>query len=389
MKIISILGSTGSIGTQTLDVIRTHADKFEIYGLSANNNIELLIKQIIEFKPKIVCLYDQIKFLEFESKVKKLNIDYDIELYSGIEGLSKIADLPQNDIIVTSVVGMIGLLPTLTAIKRGTTIALANKETLVTAGQLIMDEAKKNKSTIIPVDSEHSAIFQCLVGENRNDLNKIILTASGGPFRGKNKKDISIMTKNNALRHPNWSMGQKITIDSATLMNKGLEVIEAKWLFNLDSKDIDVLVHPQSIIHSMVEFNDGSIKAQLGTPNMKGPIQYALGYPNRLESNDEKLNFLKYNSLTFEQPNYDNFPCLKLAFDALNSDGTYLSVLNGANEVLVYAFLEDKIGFYDISNIISDALNAHNFIANPDLEQILDADRWAREFANKKIKQLV
>ena len=389
MKTISILGSTGSIGTQTLDVIRTHADKFEVYGLSANNNIELLIKQIIEFKPKIVCLYDLNRFSDLESKVKELNIDYKIELYSGISGLNKIADLPQNDILVTSVVGMIGLLPTLTAIKRGTTIALANKETLVTAGQLVMQEAKKYNCPIIPVDSEHSAIFQCLVGENKDDLNKIILTASGGPFRGKDKEYISKVTKVDALKHPNWSMGQKITIDSATLMNKGLEVIEAKWLFDVDAKDIDVVVHPQSIIHSMVEYKDASIKAQLGMPNMKGPIQYALSYPNRIESNDEKLNFSIYNSLTFEEPAYDNFPCLKLAFEALNHGGTYLSVLNAANEELVYAFLEGTINFYDISNIISDSLAAHKGITSPNLEQILEADRWAREIANKKIKQLV
>ncbi len=389
MKTISILGSTGSIGTQTLDVIRTHADKFEVYGLSANNNIELLIKQIIEFKPKIVCLYDLNRFSDLESKVKELNIDYKIELYSGISGLNKIADLPQNDILVTSVVGMIGLLPTLTAIKRGTTIALANKETLVTAGQLVMQEAKKYNCPIIPVDSEHSAIFQCLVGENKDDLNKIILTASGGPFRGKDKEYISKVTKVDALKHPNWSMGQKITIDSATLMNKGLEVIEAKWLFDVDAKDIDVVVHPQSIIHSMVEYKDASIKAQLGMPNMKGPIQYALSYPNRIESNDEKLNFSIYNSLTFEEPAYDNFPCLKLAFEALNHGGTYLSVLNAANEELVYAFLEGTINFYDISNIISDSLAAHKGITSPNLEQILEADRWAREMANKKIKQLV
>lgn len=389
MKTISILGSTGSIGTQTLDVIRTHADKFEVYGLSANNNIELLIKQIIEFKPKIVCLYDLNRFSDLESKVKELNIDYKIELYSGISGLNKIAELPQNDILVTSVVGMIGLLPTLTAIKRGTTIALANKETLVTAGQLVMQEAKKYNCPIIPVDSEHSAIFQCLVGENKDDLNKIILTASGGPFRGKDKEYISKVTKVDALKHPNWSMGQKITIDSATLMNKGLEVIEAKWLFDVDAKDIDVVVHPQSIIHSMVEYKDASIKAQLGMPNMKGPIQYALSYPNRIESNDEKLNFSIYNSLTFEEPAYDNFPCLKLAFEALNHGGTYLSVLNAANEELVYAFLEGTINFYDISNIISDSLAAHKGITSPNLEQILEADRWAREMANKKIKQLV
>ncbi|MBP9561964.1 MAG: 1-deoxy-D-xylulose-5-phosphate reductoisomerase [Acetoanaerobium sp.] len=389
MKIISILGSTGSIGTQTLDVIRNHKDKFDVFGLSANSSVDILINQILEFNPKIVCIYDEAKYSDLKSKVDKLDLDYNIELCYGLDGLIKIADAKQNDILLTSVVGMIGLIPTLTAIKRGTTIALANKETLVTAGKLVMDEAKKHNVAIIPVDSEHSAIFQCLVGENTSNINKIILTASGGPFRGLDKEAIAQMTKSNALKHPNWSMGQKITIDSATLMNKGLEVIEAKWLFDLDIKKIDVLVHPQSIIHSMVEFKDKSIKAQLGTPNMKGPIQYALGYPQRLESQEDGLDFIKYNNLTFEKPDYECFPCLKLAFDALEKEGTYLSVLNAANEEVVYAFLNDKIKFYDISNIISEALSSHDSINNPDLNQILEADKWARRYVNNKISKLI
>ncbi len=389
MKTVSILGSTGSIGTQTLDVIRNHKDKFEVFGLSANSNVGMLINQIIEFKPKVVCIYDEAKYLELKFKADSLNLNYNIEICFGMEGLNKIADEKQNDILLTSVVGMIGLIPTLTAIKRGTAIALANKETLVTAGKLVMEEAKRNNVNIIPVDSEHSAIFQCLVGENKKDINKIILTASGGPFREKSKEDIANMTKVNALNHPNWDMGQKITIDSATLMNKGLEVIEAKWLFDLDIKEIEVLVHPQSVIHSMVEFKDKSIKAQLGTANMKGPIQYALGYPQRLTTSEDGLDFMKYTTLTFENPDYERFPCLKLAFEALEKEGTYLSVLNAANEELVYAFLNDKIKFYDIADIISEVLSSHEANYNPNLDQILEADKWARQYVNDKILRLI
>ncbi len=389
MKIISILGSTGSIGTQTLDVIRNNKDKFEIYGLSANRSVDKLIDQILEFKPKIVCIYDGTKFLDLKSKVDELDIDYDIELCTGMDGLNKIADAKENNILLTSVVGMIGLIPTLTAIKRSTTIALANKETLVTAGKLVMQEARKYNASIIPVDSEHSAIFQCLVGEDIKDINKIILTASGGPFRGLNKEVISKMTKQNALKHPNWSMGQKISIDSATLMNKGLEVIEAKWLFDVDMEKIDVVVHPQSIIHSMVEFKDKSIKAQMGIPSMKGPILYAFTHPKRIDFNEDGLDLSIYNSLTFEEPNYDSFPCLRLAFQALEKEGTYLSVLNAANEELVYAFLKDKIKFYDISSIITDALSEHDFTSEPNLHQILEADKWARQYVNKKISMII
>ncbi|MCR1875564.1 1-deoxy-D-xylulose-5-phosphate reductoisomerase [Paraclostridium bifermentans] len=383
MKRISILGSTGSIGTQTLDVVRKNKDKFEVVAISANSSINLLLEQITEFKPKYVAVYDEDSAKALKNMIPS---DIDIKVLSGMEGLVQISSLDEIDVLLTAIVGMIGLVPTLEAIKKGKTIALANKETLVTAGQLVMEEAKKRNVDILPVDSEHSAIFQCLNGENNKEIDSIILTASGGPFRGKSKQELEHVTKNEALKHPNWSMGRKISIDSSTLMNKGLEVIEAKWLFNVEPDKIDVVVHPQSIIHSMVQFVDSSIIAQMGCPDMKLPIQYALTYPNRLLNDFERLDFSKLSSLTFEKPDLNTFPCLKLAYDSLEMGGTYCAVLNAANEVLVNEFLEDKIKFYDIPKYIEKTLEAHKSIEKPTLEEILHIDNWSREFVKQCIK---
>lgn len=382
MKKISILGSTGSIGTQTLDVVRKNPDKFKVIAISANSSVDLLLEQIIEFKPKYVAVYNEDSAKKLKEKIPS-NIN--IEVLSGMEGLEKISSLDEIDVLLTAIVGMIGLVPTLCAIRNGKTIALANKETLVTAGKLVMSEAKKYNVDILPVDSEHSAIFQCLNGEKNKNIEKIILTASGGPFRGKKKEELLNVTKNEALKHPNWNMGRKISIDSSTLMNKGLEVIEAKWLFGVDYKDIDVVIHPQSIIHSMVQFNDSSIIAQMGCPDMRLPIQYALTYTDRILNDFERMDFTKFSKLTFEKPDLDTFPCLKLAFDCLKMGGTYCTVLNASNEVLVNEFLEDKIGFYDIPYYIEKTLQAHNSIENPTLEEILEVDRWAREYVKKSI----
>lgn len=383
MKKISILGSTGSIGTQTLDVVRKNRDKFEVVAISANSSINLLLEQIKEFKPRYVAVYNENSAKELKEMIPS---DIKIEVLRGMEGLITISSLDEIDVLLTAIVGMIGLVPTLEAIKKGKTIALANKETLVTAGQLVMEEAKKRNVAILPVDSEHSAIFQCLNGESKKEIESIILTASGGPFRGKSKNDLINVTKNEALKHPNWSMGRKISIDSSTLMNKGLEVIEAKWLFDVNSDKIDVVVHPQSIIHSMVQFVDSSIIAQMGCPDMKLPIQYALTYPERILNDFERLDFSKLSSLTFEKPDLNTFPCLKLAYDSLNMGGTYSAVLNAANEVLVNEFLEDKIKFYDIPYYIEKTLDAHKSIEKPTLEEILYTDNWSREFVKKCIK---
>ncbi len=383
MKKISILGSTGSIGKQTLDVVRQHRDKFEVVAISANSSVELLLTQIKEFKPKYVAVYDEVSALKLKSMIPS---DISIEVLSGMEGLKAISALDEIDVLLTAIVGMIGLVPTLTAIRNGKDIALANKETLVCAGDLVMSEAKKHNVAILPVDSEHSAIFQCLNGEQNKEIEKIILTASGGPFRGKNKEDLLKVTKNQALKHPNWSMGRKISIDSSTLMNKGLEVIEAKWLFGVEHNQIDVVVHPQSIIHSMVQFIDSSVMAQLGCPDMRLPIQYALSYPNRVQNDFERLDLAKIATLTFEQPDLETFPCLKLAYETLKMGGTYCAVLNSANEVLVNEFLEDKIGFYDIPYYIEKTLEAHNSIEKPNLEEILEIDKWAREYVLSCIK---
>jgi len=383
-KIISVLGSTGSVGTQTLDVVAQTKD-ISIHGLTANTNIDLLEQQIIQFKPMKVAVMDKTKANELQKRLQNQNIHVDV--LSGIEGLTKIATLKDVDTVVTSVVGMIGLIPTLEAIDQGKNIALANKETLVTAGEIVMKKAKEKGVMIYPVDSEHSAIFQCLRGNENEAISRIILTASGGPFRLKSKEALENVRVEDALKHPNWDMGQKISIDSATMMNKGLEIIEAKWLFDLELNQIEVIVHPQSVIHSMVEFEDVSIMAQLGNPDMRGPIQYALHYPNRKQSNMERLDFNKYKTLTFEEPDFVKFPCLTLALEAIKTGGTMPAVLNAANEIAVTAFLSHKISFTQIPKLIHETMEGHIYITKPTLTQILDADKWAREFSREKVDQ--
>ncbi|WP_235436136.1 1-deoxy-D-xylulose-5-phosphate reductoisomerase [Gottschalkia purinilytica] len=376
LKNISILGSTGSIGTQSLDVVRNNKG-FKVVALSTNTNIELLEKQALEFKPKIVAVANEYKGKILKDRLKGHNIKVEI----GMNGLISVATEQTADVVITSVVGMVGLLPTLEAIKCGKTIALANKETLVTAGEIVIEEARKEGVNIIPVDSEHSAIFQCLQSGKYEEIEKIILTASGGPFRGKNKQFLEKVTKEDALKHPNWSMGKKITIDSATLMNKGLEVIEAKWLFNIDVDMIDVVVHPQSIVHSMVEFRDGSIIAQMGAPDMKVPIQYALTYPDRLSNDVNKLKLTEVGTLSFEPPSTKDFPCLQLAIEAIKIGGTMPAVLNAVNEIAVDMFLNDKIRFLDIPCIIEKLMGLHKTIKKPSLEEIIQSDNWARNNA--------
>ena len=373
MKNISILGSTGSIGTQTLDVIRKNKS-YKVVSLSANANIDLLEKQIFEFKPEMVAVGDEKKALELKRRL----VGTKTKVTSGMDGLIAVSTHELADVVVTSVVGMIGLIPTLEAIKANKTIALANKETLVTAGEIVMREAFHKKVSILPVDSEHCAIFQCLKSGKKNEVSKIILTASGGPFRGKSYNDLTKVGLEDALNHPTWSMGKKISIDSATLMNKGLEVIEAKWLFDVDVDNIDVLVHPQSIIHSMVEFIDGNVISQMGVHDMRIPIQYALDYPNREHNDIEKLDLAKIGSLTFEKPDMETFKCLKLALNALKEGGTMPSVLNGANEMAVKLFLENKIRFLDIPELIGNIMVRHKNIINPSLEDVLESDKWSR-----------
>jgi len=338
MKNISILGSTGSIGTQTLDIVKNNSDEFKIIGLTTNTNIELLKKQIIEFKPEVVAVMDN-------KKADELKQNVDINVYSGIEGIIKIATLDGADTVVNSLVGSIGVKPTIEAIKNKKNIALANKETLVTAGSIVMEEVRKNNVNFMPIDSEHSAIFQCINGEQIKDINKITITASGGPFRNYSKEQLENVTVQDALKHPTWNMGNKITIDSATLMNKGFEVIETHWLYGIDYENIDVVIHPQSIVHSMVEFKDHSTLAQMSIPDMKMPIQYALSYPKRFSLKTKKLNLTELKNLNFEKPNFDLFPCLKYAYEAGKIGGTLPAVLNAANEVAVYAFLDNKIKF--------------------------------------------
>lgn len=376
-KKIAILGSTGSIGTQTLEVIEEHSDKFEVEVLTANSNADLLIQQAIKFKPNAVVIVDETQY----EKVAEALWQHDIKTYSGIEALAQVVEMETIDIVLTALVGYAGLLPTINAIKAKKTIALANKETLVVAGELITKLARENKVAILPVDSEHSAIFQCLVGEFQNKIEKIYLTASGGPFRGKKQKDLLHIKKEQALKHPNWEMGAKITIDSATLMNKGFEVIEAKWLFNLKPEQIDVIVHPQSIVHSLVQFEDGSIKAQLGLPDMKHPIQYALSFPQRFSSPSPRFNFLNYPQLTFEKPDIDTFLNLKLAYLALEKGGNLACVLNAANEIAVEAFLNNKIKFLQIAEINQQCMKKVPFIQHPTLEDYIKTNKLARELA--------
>lgn len=373
---ISILGSTGSIGAQTLDVARNLGLK--VLGLTANKNMDLLEKQIREFNPMAAAMYDETQASILAQRVK----DLDTIVLAGMEGLKKVASINEVDTVVTSIVGIAGLIPTMEAIRKGKDIALANKETLVTAGAIVMEEAARHGVRILPVDSEHSAIFQCLMGNNIKNVAKLILTASGGPFRGKNISELKGVTLSQALKHPNWSMGSKITIDSATLMNKGLEVIEAKWLFGMEIENIEVVIHPQSIIHSMVEYVDGSVVAQMGSPDMRIPIQFALTYPQRASGSFSKLNLLESGPLTFERPDCNAFPCLELAFNAMKAGGTMPAVLNAANEVAVSMFLNEKISFIEIPEIIQRVMSRHVVNIMPNLDDIIEVDRWARAEAS-------
>lgn len=379
-KNISILGSTGSIGTQTLDVVR-EIGGINVKAITANKNIELLEKQIREFNPDIAAVMNE----EMAEKLKERVKDCGTKILSGIDGLIEAAVYKESDTVVTSVVGNIGIVPTSEAIKAGKNIALANKETLVSAGELIINAVKKYGVKLYPVDSEHSAIFQCLRGNEDNKIRRILLTASGGPFRGRKREELLNVRAEDALKHPNWSMGKKVTIDSASLMNKGLEVIEAKWLFGVDVEDIEVLIHPQSIVHSAVEYEDGAVIAQMGEPDMKVPIQYALTYPKRVKNSFPKIDFAQRNSLTFEKPDMDTFKCLSLAYRAIKTGGTMPTVMNGANEMAVAAFLENKIGFLDIADIIEKTMMSYNVKYDYTVEDLVEADKWARNFSNNLI----
>lgn len=376
MKNIAILGSTGSIGTQTLDVIR-YNDDLKLVAISAGSNIILLEEQIREFHPELVAVWSESKAKELRTAVA--DVTPAVKVVSGMDGLLQVATIASSDILVTAVVGMIGIRPTIAAIKAGKDIGLANKETLVTAGHIIMPLAAECNVSILPVDSEHSAIFQCLHGERENMIHKILLTASGGPFRGRTKKDLELVTLDQALRHPNWSMGKKITIDSATMVNKGLEVIEAKWLFGVQPEQIQVVVQPQSIIHSMVEFEDGAVMAQLGTPDMRLPIQYALYYPKRVYLDGKRLNFETLSQITFEKPDMDTFLGLKYAYEAINTGGSMPTVLNAANELAVAKFLNKTVRFLEIYDMIRFCMDQHKVIENPGVEEILETEQWVYE----------
>jgi len=381
---LAILGSTGSIGTQTLEVVEQYPDHFSITVLSAGRNADLLIQQALKFKPAAVVVCEKAAF----EKVRDTLQGKGIEVLFGEDALVETVQRDDIDIVLTAVVGAVGLRPTVAAIESGKDIALANKETLVVAGELITGLVEKHQVKLLPVDSEHSAIFQCLAGEEANPIEKIILTASGGPFRGKSIEDLKSVTKAQALKHPNWTMGAKITIDSASLMNKGLEVIEAKWLFGLEYDQIDVIIHPQSIIHSLVQFEDGSLKAQMGLPDMKLPIQYALTYPKRFENNFKRFNFLDYPNLTFEQPDMEVFRNLKLAFQALEAGGNAACVLNGANEIVVEAFLNDRVGFLQMSEIIEETLCQVKSQKTLSLEDYLQFDLESRTVARSLIERI-
>ena len=376
-KHIAILGSTGSIGTQTLEVIDRNPDHFTLEVLTAGNNAEVLVEQSRKFLPNHVVIANEEKYEHVSEELA----DLPVKVYAGTDALEQIVEMDSVDIVMSALVGFSGLRPTLRAIRSGKHIALANKETLVVGGDLVTRAAKENRVNIYPVDSEHSAIFQCLVGEGMNPVEKIILTASGGPFLGKDKAYLQHVTREEALRHPNWCMGDKVTIDSASLMNKGLEVIEARWLFGLKPEQIEVIIHPQSIIHSLVQFEDGSIKAQLGIPDMKLPIQYALGFPKRLKSDFERFSFADYPQLTFQEPDLEIFPNLSLAYRALEEGGNMPCVLNAANEVAVSAFLDGKLGFFDMPGIIERTLESVSFIASPDLNDYVEIDSEARKIA--------
>ena len=379
---VAILGSTGSIGTQTLDVIDRHSELFEVYALTAYSNIDLLVEQAKRYRPEVVAIADERHYKTLREALDGLPV----KVFAGADSICQIAAMSPIDTVVTAMVGYSGLLPTVRAIEAGKKIALANKETLVVAGELVTDLALRNRVDIIPIDSEHSAIFQCLVGENENSVEKLILTASGGAFRDTPKDDLRLATAADALRHPTWKMGAKITIDSATMMNKGFEVIEARWLFDIPIDKIEVIIHPQSIVHSMVQFCDGSIKAQLGQPDMRHPIQYALTFPDRLNAQVERANLADIHQLTFEKPDYEKFRNLRLAYDALRRGGNIPCILNAANEVAVDAFLKGKIGFFAMSDIIEQTISETAFISSPTLDDYIATDREARARTSEKIK---
>lgn len=381
-KHIAILGSTGSIGTQALEVISEQSHFFEIEVLTANSNSDLLVQQAIQHKPNAVVIADKEKFQEVNDAL----FTHDIKVYAGADALAQVVEMETIDMVLTALVGYAGLKPTIKAIKAKKHIALANKETLVVAGALITKLAKEYGVNILPVDSEHSALFQCLVGEVYNPIEKIYLTASGGPFRGMSREQLAVVTRAQALKHPNWDMGAKITIDSASLMNKGLEVIEAKWLFGLTPEQIDVVVHPQSIIHSVVQFEDGSMKAQMGLPDMKLPIQYAMAYPQRIKARFPRFNFMDHPNLTFEKPDIHAFQNLALAYEAMRKGGNSPCVLNAANEVVVDAFLKENIGFLEMSDVVATCMEKATFVANPSYEDYVDSDLESRQLANDIIK---
>lgn len=378
MKHIAILGSTGSIGTQTLNVVRRHRDLFEIEVLVAGSNAALLIEQALEFTPNMVVIADKGKYHEVNDALK----DTDIKVFAGIESACDAVEMDCVDIVVAAIVGFAGLQPTLRAVRAGKMVALANKETMVVAGAIVTDEARRNGAAILPVDSEHSAIFQCLQGESCNAVDKLLLTASGGPFFGRRREELASVTLDDALKHPNWTMGRKVTIDSASLMNKGLEVIEAKWLFGIDAERIKVVVHRQSIVHSMVQFVDGSIKAQIGTPTMETPIQYALGYPCRIESHIPRFDFLQHPELTFARPDMETFRCLALAYEAVGRGGNMPCVMNAANEVAVDRFIQGKLPFLGMADFVDNAMKKSSFIPNPSLAELMECDRETREMCN-------
>lgn len=384
-KHIAILGSTGSIGTQALEVIEAHPDEFVVEVLTANRNADLLAEQALKFSPNAVVINDASRYEWLKDQL----FDHGIKVYCGAEAICDVVQMEEIDIVLTALVGFSGLKPTLSAIEAGKHIALANKETLVVAGELVTKKAQDKGVNIYPVDSEHSAIFQCIVGEFHNRLERVILTASGGPFRGKTRSELSQVTPAQALKHPNWDMGAKVTIDSASLMNKGLEVIEAKWLFGLKPNEIDVIVHPQSVIHSMAEFEDGSIKAQMGYPDMKLPIQFALSYPARLKSDFPRFNFSDYPSLTFEKPDMETFRNLSLAFESMNRGGNAPCILNAANEIAVEAFLKNQIGFLEMSDLVSTCLEKCTFVSSPTLEDYFSTDAETRSKALEFIRTKV
>ncbi len=384
-KNIAILGSTGSIGTQALEVVTDNPNLFRAFVITAQSNADLLITQALQFNPEYVIICDESKYAYLNNALAATSV----KVLAGIAAINDIVTHPDIDIVLTAMVGFAGLMPTINAIKAGKHIALANKETLVVAGELITSLAKQHHVHILPVDSEHSAIFQCLAGEDMATIEKVILTASGGPFRGKTIDFLADVTREDALKHPNWKMGAKITIDSASLMNKGLEVIEAKWLFDVEAQQIDVIVHPQSIIHSMVQFNDGSIKAQMGLPDMKLPIQYALAYPERINSNFKRFDFVNYPSLTFEKPDIKTFRNLAIAFEALKQGGNMPCIINAANEIAVAGFLNNTLGFLAMSDVIETCMQKISYKANPTLDDYLNTDKETRIFAQNLIKQIV